>query len=171
MEKCVLMLLNVGRHVSGFRIANIIVVSMIFSLRDLGPCLNCVSTIRCNREIDSSLLPCRRKRLPSKLVVGLSQSIHHSCSTFSWACLLFFTEIPPLNLQMLGLSFVHLCYFLLFLADGLHFYNFLPCSSFPFLSSHSASACNSLPPFPDLFCLQSFKSFLHFHLLLHLHLS
>lgn len=109
-----------------------------------GPrCTHCVSTIRCKRD---RLTPgpwlCRNKLLPSKLAVGLSRCIHHPCSTFSWACLRFFTEIPPLNLLMLGLSFAHPYYFALFLSDPSCSGHFLP---------YSSTSSPSLPQTPSIF--------------------
>lgn len=87
------------------------------------------SDIGRDRSTPSSC-PVEAELVPSKLAVGLSCSIHHSCSTFSSGCLLFFTEIPPLNLLMPGLSPALSCYFVLFMSDPPHVYHSPPCSFF-----------------------------------------
>lgn len=106
------------------------------------------------RQIDSSLLSCRSKLLLSKLAAGLPHRIYHFCSTFSRACLLFFTEVPPPVLLMLGLYFAHPRYVVLFLSVSLHYSHFLLRTSFTFLSSDSATKPFSL--LSQVFSLDSF---------------
>lgn len=109
-----------------------VVYFLTFSLR--GPLVRtqvhqlCVCDQMWERQIDSSISPGSSRPPPSTWGVGLSRSIHHSCSNFSRARRPFFTEMPLLKLLTLGLSFARRCFYFTLRSAGVQVYLFLPCS-------------------------------------------